>query len=106
VRELRNQIERIILLSNAATIDAADLDLRSLPPAVEVETRRSGMRVKVPADGVALEALERELIREALSRCNGNVSAAARFLRLSRSAMIYRMSKHKLPAKAGGSRSR
>jgi two-component system NtrC family response regulator len=48
----------------------------------------------LPDDGVALEEIERQAIRRALDRCEGNVSQAARFLRISRQTLIYRMKKH------------
>lgn len=56
--------------------------------------------VVVPSSGVDLEALERALIRFALEQTAHNRSRAARFLRLSRSALIYRMQKYGLAASA------
>lgn len=53
-------------------------------------------KVAVPAAGVPLDALERALIVFALSSSQGNRTRAARFLGLSRSALIYRMHKHGL----------
>jgi DNA-binding NtrC family response regulator len=52
----------------------------------------------LPSAGVPLEALEREVLRSALARCDGNVSRAARFLSISRQTLIYRMKKHGLSA--------
>ena len=59
--------------------------------------------VTAPDAGVDLEALERALILFALQAAGGNRTRAARFLRLSRSALIYRMHKHGLsvPAQPG-----
>ena len=53
-------------------------------------------KVAVPAAGVPLDALERALIVFALRSSQGNRTRAARFLGLSRSALIYRMHKHGL----------
>jgi DNA-binding NtrC family response regulator len=36
------------------------------------------------------------VIREALERCDGNVSRAARYLSITRQTLIYRMKKHGL----------
>ena len=36
------------------------------------------------------------MIREALSRCQGNISHAAKFLGITRQTMLYRMKKHGL----------
>lgn len=52
--------------------------------------------VAVPTSGVPLDALERALIVFALRSSEGNRTRAARFLGLSRSALIYRMHKHGL----------
>jgi DNA-binding NtrC family response regulator len=52
--------------------------------------------VTVPRCGVDLEAIERALIRFALEHTGGNRTRAARFLRLTRSALLYRMQKHGL----------
>jgi DNA-binding NtrC family response regulator len=52
----------------------------------------------VPASGIDLEALERAVIAFALERKGGNQVQSARFLGLSRSALIYRMQKYGLTA--------
>lgn len=57
---------------------------------------RHRMVVAVPDAGADIEAVERALIAFALERTNGNRTHAARFLGLSRSALIYRMQKHQL----------
>lgn len=50
----------------------------------------------VPIDGLSFQALERALIGFALQRYEGNQTRAARFLHLSRSALLYRMRKYRL----------
>ena len=47
----------------------------------------------LPEDGVDLEAVERGLLEQALSRTSGNQSAAARLLGITRYALRYRMAK-------------
>ena len=49
--------------------------------------------VSVPASGVPLIAVERALIAFALESNCGNRTQSARFLRLTRSALLYRMRK-------------
>lgn len=61
--------------------------------------------VTVPGSGVDLEALERALIVFALENAAGNRTRAARFLGLTRSALLYRMHKYGLFAAAGAARS-
>ena len=89
VRELENLLERLVVLTNAETITEADLPDRlrqDLP-------RFGGARVDLPTEGIVLEQVEQGLIEEALRRTQGNQTAAARFLGISRSTLIYRMQK-------------
>jgi two-component system, NtrC family, response regulator AtoC len=99
VRELRNQIERIVLLENDNVVRAEHFG-GGTDGAVRVTvTQGSGpmrLRVSLPPNGVPLGALEREVIREALARCEGNVSQTARYLSISRQTLIYRMKKYRL----------
>jgi two-component system NtrC family response regulator len=56
--------------------------------------------VVVPDSGVDLEAIERALIVFAREMTHGNRTRAAHFLRVSRSALLYRMQKHGLAGPA------
>jgi two-component system, NtrC family, response regulator AtoC len=91
VRELENIIERAVALSNATTLDVADIHLDSPAPA------KSAGGVPFPPEGATLEQFEDEMIREALRRANGNKSQAARLLGLSRNALRYRLWKMGVP---------
>lgn len=62
---------------------------------------RNRLVVAVPDAGADLDAVERALIAFALHRTGGNRTRAARFLGLSRSALIYRMHKHGLVGDTG-----
>lgn len=69
----------------------------SAPPSyIEVTSQGSTLRVSLPPSGVPLEELEREVLRQALLQCGGNVSRAARFLQISRQTLIYRIKKYEL----------
>lgn len=59
--------------------------------------------VSVPTSGVDLEAVERALIVFALDATGGNRTRAAGLLRLTRSALLYRMQKYGLTVKQGSS---
>jgi DNA-binding NtrC family response regulator len=85
-RELRNIIERAIVLSATDT-----LLLETLPP----ELRTDGSPA-APATDNRLEQAEKDILREALRRHNGNISAAARDLGTTRDTIRYRMRKHRL----------
>lgn len=92
VRELENTVERILILRNSDTIGADEL-----PDKVRGLGRdRVGRIVNLPPEGYSLEQLEREVVVEALERCDWNQTAAARFLRIPRHTLIYRMEKYNI----------
>jgi two-component system, NtrC family, response regulator AtoC len=92
VRELRNVLERAMILKDGdGPIARADL------PAEEIESLtlpRSPSSLELPADGIDLAMVERDLLRQAITRCNGNLTHAAKLLGLTRFALRYRLNKH------------
>jgi two-component system, NtrC family, response regulator len=89
VRELENIIERIIVLADGDQVRSADL-----PAFLRVEPdRKNLLQLKLPSEGISLEAVERELILAALRKFDWNQSRAAQYLDLSRKTLIYRMEK-------------
>ncbi len=104
VRELRHVIERAVLMTDRDVIRADDLiiDRRTYAAAALTPPSNSGIRlddqgaisVEFPPQGIALEAVERELIRAALERSGNNVTKAAVLLHVSRDTLRYRISKH------------
>jgi two-component system NtrC family response regulator len=92
VRELENVVERIVVLARGDEITVDDLPdfLRRERPAVDT------LQLELPASGVSLEGIEKELLVKALERFDGNQTHAARYLDISRKALIYRMEKHKI----------
>jgi DNA-binding NtrC family response regulator len=80
VRELAHAVERAVLMAVGDQIEAEHLSLGTAPSAAPPEPR-------------TLDELERETVRRALARCEGNVSLAAKELGLSRSALYRRMEK-------------
>jgi two-component system NtrC family response regulator len=92
VRELENTVERLLILRNSDLITVAEL-----PDKLRGAVRDKGGRVvNLPPEGYPLEQLEREVVIEALERCDWNQTAAARFLRVPRHTLIYRMEKYKI----------
>lgn len=108
VRELENLIERGVILTPSD--ESVDADM--LFPHITVQTgatvnARGALErtVAAPAaqsaqlydtllhSGLSLEALEDTLIREAVARAGGNLSAAARTLGLTRPQLSYRLSR-------------
>ncbi|MBN2428262.1 MAG: sigma-54-dependent Fis family transcriptional regulator [Deltaproteobacteria bacterium] len=91
VRELRNVVERAMILE-----DSREIMLEHLPREIIEKTggaRSGALNFKIPAEGVDIEDVERELIRQALELSKGNQSHAARKLHLGIDAFRYRMKK-------------
>ncbi|BCX81736.1 hypothetical protein MIT9_P1314 [Methylomarinovum caldicuralii] len=91
VRELRNVCERLAILLPGQTIEATNLP-------TEITAARGTLAavdgIHLPADGLSLEQVEIELIRQALARTRGNRSRSARLLGISRDTLLYRMQKY------------
>jgi two-component system NtrC family response regulator len=89
VRELENVIERVVVLSRGDDVNLNDLPefLRRERPATEE------FRFELPAQGISLEGLEKDLIVRALEKFNWNQTHAAQYLDISRKTLIYRMEK-------------
>jgi DNA-binding NtrC family response regulator len=89
VRELAHVMERATLLVEGEALDAWHLGLEShLPAAAEHPPPGAG------AEPGTLEAVERQLMRQALETNGWNVSLAARRLGVSREVLRYRMRKY------------
>ena len=91
VRELENTVERLLILRRGDVVEPEDLpaQIGRKRPAV------AGTKVlNLPDEGYSLEDLEREAVMEALERTNWNQTAAARFLRIPRHTLLYRMEKY------------
>jgi two-component system NtrC family response regulator len=92
VRELEHTLERALILAGADPIEPAHLSF-ARPDAM---THGAAWVPRIPEDGLSLEALEKELILQALERADGNKSQAARLLGLTRRTLYSRMEKHGL----------
>ena len=90
IRELQNVIEKAVILSEAKTLTAKDLDARSLSGRTEDPApEMTGGLLRSPAD-------EERLVREAMSRADGNISAAAKLLGVSRPTLYAKLKKYNI----------
>ena len=99
VRELRNVVERCVLLSDTQTFAAQWLQLgpSSLPAQTEAARPTIDGQVHLPLDGsLSLDEMEKKIVSEALERAGYNVTAAARLLGTSRETLRYRVNKYGL----------
>jgi DNA-binding NtrC family response regulator len=90
IRELRNAVERAMLLTERDSLTADQFPVASggAPSLTE--------GVELPAHGVDLDQLERSLVVQALERTNWNQTRAATLLGLNRDQIRYRIEKFKL----------
>jgi len=92
IRELKNVMERAIILEDEETllVEHLPLEIVAMGSARPISGDSS---FQLPPEGISLESLEQELIRQALEQTKGNQSKAARKLGLSIDAFRYRMKK-------------
>ena len=87
IRELQNCIEKAVILSEGNLLKASDLDFST--------SLRSGRNDREESPVIPSE-VEESKIREAMARCNGNISAAAKLLGVSRPTMYAKLKKYGL----------
>ncbi|MGK2943390.1 MAG: sigma-54-dependent transcriptional regulator [Desulfuromonadales bacterium] len=91
VRELRNIIERAIILENEDTLMLEHLPRELISKTGDIAS--GPMNLRIPPEGIDIEDVERELIRQSLEIAEGNQSKAAKKLNLGIDAFRYRMKK-------------
>jgi len=92
VRELKHMVERLAVIAENDVVSAGDL-----PENLTSSTgSAANVLVQLPDDGIDLEEVEREILRQALDKHGGNQTRAAQYLNITRSALIYRMQKYGL----------
>jgi DNA-binding NtrC family response regulator len=93
IRELKNTIERIVVLEVGEKIRPEQLPREILDGDGAETTADQAPRISIPAGGLSLERVERELILEALSMSGGNRAEAARLLDLTYDTLRYQIKK-------------
>ena len=88
IRELQNVIEKAVILSEAKNLTAKDLQTDS--------SGTSAIRMTGGTLKAVNEAEEERLIREAMDRTDGNISAAAKMLGVSRPTLYAKLKKYGL----------
>jgi DNA-binding NtrC family response regulator len=89
IRELRNAVERAMLLGEGKMLTLDDFPMTGGPA-------RLTEGVALPASGIDLDQLERSLVVQALERSEWNQTRAAGLLGLNRDQIRYRIEKFKL----------
>ncbi|KAA3618882.1 MAG: sigma-54-dependent Fis family transcriptional regulator [Calditrichaeota bacterium] len=104
VRQLRNAIERAVLVYGPEYVDTEHLLLepdRELEKGVwmgqdELLAAKPDLQfnqIDIPSEGISLETFERDIILSAIKKAEGNLSKAARLLKINRGKLRYRIEK-------------
>ncbi|MBR5054934.1 MAG: sigma-54-dependent Fis family transcriptional regulator [Bacteroidales bacterium] len=88
IRELQNCIEKAVILSDGTELTVKDLQVNARPGSSSASGQTGGL--------LRNEAEEERLVREAVERSNGNISAAAKMLGVSRPTLYAKMKKYGL----------
>ncbi len=100
VRELAHLVERALLVCDEQEIGPSALGMEATFPVVASQRRNHPpgademFQIQCPEQGIDLEEVERQLIKQALDLTDGNVAEAARKLHIGREALRYRIQKH------------
>ncbi len=95
IRELRNRIEKAVILSDSNILSAKD---------IQIDARsQSGMTAMHPGipghsrlDRESMAEEEEQMVRDAMERTRGNISAAAKMLGVSRPTLYAKLKKYGL----------
>lgn len=113
LRELSNVLQRALVFHSRSEITADAIDVDENLPGRSEESPKTEVRgnaeerskvsesagsggFQLPAEGVDLEKLERQLIAQALDRAHNNQTKAAELLGITRHTLRYRLEKHGL----------
>jgi len=96
VRELENYCQRIAVLAEDELLGE---ELAPEATGASPATATVGTSIQLPAEGISLVDLEREVIIRALEMNHYNQSQTAKFLRIPRHILLYRLEKHQIPVK-------
>jgi len=93
VRQLRNVVERALLTQNAEVLETKHLFLPEGRVSGPLKQESCGFPGELPDEGIDLEAVNKNLIRQAMEKSGGNKTKAARLLGISRPTLVYRLKK-------------
>ncbi len=96
VRELENICQRMVLLAEGEEITEELLDYLDLEAPM---SNLASTGISLPPEGISLLDIEKEVIIKALEMNNYNQSQTARFLRIPRHVLLYRIEKYQIPLK-------
>jgi transcriptional regulator with PAS, ATPase and Fis domain len=98
IRELKNVIERCVVLETGVHITAAllPMEVSGAKDSTFVERRKGGGTMVLPEEGISIEEVEKDLIVQALARTDNNQTKAAKLLNISYDTLRYQVKKFDL----------
>jgi len=98
VRELKNVIERCVVLAKTDLIEPEHLpqEICVGQTTLSFVERRKNARFILPENGISLEEVEKDLIKQALERTGKNQTKTAQLLKISYDTLRYQVKKYKL----------
>ncbi len=90
--ELHNFCERMLILFASKTVELGNLPIEIQQ--AYLNSSKSDCIFQLPESGINLEAVEQDLMQQAILKSQGNKSKAARLLGLSRDTFLYRLKKY------------
>jgi two-component system response regulator AtoC len=92
IRELRNLVERLVVLESAEEILPEHLPNWLMGPSSAISHAPDG-KFTLPESGISLDELEKDLILQALERTKNNTAQAAKLLKISYDTLRYQVKK-------------
>ncbi|KAA6336857.1 hypothetical protein EZS27_015013, partial [termite gut metagenome] len=89
IRELKNLVERTILISGKSFLEASDFES-------QYRQTDKPSTPAAPLSGMTLDEIERQTIQQALKKYKGNLSQVATSLGISRAALYRRLEKYNM----------
>jgi len=97
VRELRNAIERAIILDESGEIGLTymprDISAKNVASPNAESSKAYEDYISLPPGGIPLETVESILVRQAVDRSGGNITKAGELLHISRDRIRYKLRK-------------
>jgi len=98
IREFQNMVEWVTITCKGERVDVPDLPpyFKAGSSVAGAPSQPSAERPSLLSFGMSVEDVERAMLQEALEKARGNVSEAARLLKITRNTLRYRMGKYNL----------
>jgi two-component system NtrC family response regulator len=92
VRELENTLERLLVLADKDKVEVSDIPRNLVYPQAASSQELDGIRL--PEEGVSIDAVEKKLICEALTKTSGHILRASKLLGMTYKTLQYRIKKY------------